>query len=314
MRLRIGEGLDDRPTHREDLRCLPHRAPQRRRRGPVAVVFEDADPQALDRDTLRIGPRDRRDARVELLEARRGEHAHRELEVGDRARHRTGVEDDRLHAREEQLGRRVEVRQAPGGRPEALDPAEVRRRPDAAADVGGEPERRATGRDDRALAAAAAAARALEVPGVVRPAEERVVALLVEEQLGHVRLAEDDRARVAQAAHERPFRCRQRVAPARQPECRRQALDVELLFDGDRHAGERPEQVTAGPRAVHGGRLRARVVETAGDDGVQPPVHRLDAVDVRIDHLTRRDGSLSDPAGKLAGAAPRQLRRAGVLA
>ena len=182
--------------------------------------------------------------------------------------------------------------------------------PMSAASPSGEPP----GSDDRALAAAPAAARPLQVPGVVRPAEERVVALLVEEQLGHVRLAEDDRARVAQAVDERTVPLRQRVAPARQPECRRQALDVELLLHGDRHAGERPELLTAGPRVVHGGRLRARFVETAGDDGVQPLVHRLDAVDVGLDHLTRRDGSLSDPAGKLAGAAPRQLRRAGVLA
>ena len=85
---------------------------------------------------------------------------------------------------------------------------------------------------------------------------------------------------------------------------------------GERVEGRRAvtELLTAGPRVVDRGRLRARVVETAGDDGVQPLVHRLDAVDVGLDHLTRRDGSLSDPPGKLAGAAPRQLRRAGVLA
>ena len=97
------------------------------------------------------------------------------------------------------------------------------------------------------------------------------------------------------------------VLPGRQPERRRHALDVELLLDGDRHAGERPERRAARPRGVDRVRFGPRFVEAPGDDGVQALVDRLDPGDMRLEHVARRDGAVGDQASQLARAAPRQV-------
>ena len=180
-------------------------------------------------------------------------------------------------------------------------------RADAAADVSCQTERGAAGRDDRTFAAAAAAARPLEVPRVVRPAEERIVSLLVEEQLGHVGLADDDRSRLAQAGDQRAVRGLQHVLAGRQPEGRRQPGDVELLLDGDRDAAERPEGLAALARGVDRIGFEARLVEAPRDDGVQPHIHRLDLGDVRVHDGARGDRAVGDQPSQLARAAPRQL-------
>ena len=85
-------------------------------------------------------------------------------------------------------------RDAARGRLERGQAAEVRGQPRARARVGAEPAGRAARGDDRGLAAAAAAGRAVEVVGVVRAAVDRVVGLDAAAPRRAVRLAEQDRA------------------------------------------------------------------------------------------------------------------------
>jgi hypothetical protein len=68
-----------------------------------------------------------------------------------------------------------------------------------------------------------------------------------------------------------------------------------------------PERLAARPRAIDGVRFRPRLVEATGDDGVQSLVHGLDLGDVRLEHVTRRDGAVRDQTSEFTGAAPRQL-------
>ena len=65
------------------------------------------------------------------------------------------------------------------------------------ADIGAEPERRTARRDDRAFAAARAAARTREIPRIVRAPEERVIGLDENHQLREVGFCNRDRARRA---------------------------------------------------------------------------------------------------------------------
>ena len=69
------------------------------------------------------------------------------------------------------------------------------RNPNTATGVGAEAERRATGRYNRGLAAAAAARRAGQVIGIVGTSIDQIVGLDRTSQFRHVGLSEDDPAR-----------------------------------------------------------------------------------------------------------------------
>ncbi len=274
-RLERGDGLLDGAANRRRHRVHP-------------VVGVDADPQAVDRDSVRVGPRHWWH-RIECQVQRRGrEQLHRELQVAHRPGDRTGLGDHRLLAVAEQASGEVGVREAQRGRLEAVYPAEVGGDAGAAAKVAGQPERRTPGRDDRRLAATAATRRAVEVPRVVRSPVHWIVGLPAGEGLDDVRLAEHDRARSPERGDQRTFIVVDVPDSLAGPERGLGAGDAVLLLDGDRNAVQRADLVTARECRVGGCRLFAGLVEQPNHHRVQVLVDLLDAPNVSVDDLDRR--------------------------
>ena len=96
-----------------------------------------------------------------------------------------------------------------------------------------------TRRDARCGAAARAARRQIGVPGIAGHAEKVVAGVALEGEFRHISLADHDRARRAQA-RDRQFVDRGHE-PRERPAApgRRQARDVDVVLDRDRHAFER---------------------------------------------------------------------------
>lgn len=180
------------------------------------------------------------------------------------------------------------IRRPPGRRLEAGDAAERGRDLHAAAEVGAEPQRRPARGDDRSLAAAADAGRAAQVPGVVRPAVERIVRFQVEQGPRDVRRPEYDRPGGPQPRHVFVVLGRERVGPRRQAEGRGRAGEVQRLLHGDRHAVQRASALTPGDRGVGLAGFGAGPRRRRVDDGIEGGVDRLDAPKVGVHHLRRR--------------------------
>ena len=167
-----------------------------RRRNAAARLHHQADPQALERRRL--------DDPVELLgfEARIVAHIgqrqgrHHQRGVVDVARHRPGDAAD---------VRRID-RDPPAARLQTENAAPARRQAHRAADVGAEVQRAVARRRRRARARRRAAGIAVELPRIARQRVEARQARRQHAVVGHGRLGEQDRARLAQARRRRRVR------------------------------------------------------------------------------------------------------------
>ena len=166
-------------------------------------------------------------------------------------------------------------------------------------------ERRADqpGRHRRPAAAARSAGRALGVPRVARRAERGRLGERPEGQLGHVRLADDHRARLAQAADDLGVgACR--VAVGVRAERRHLAGDVDVVLDGDRHPQQRPLVAAAAARVGLVG-LQPRALGEDDTEGVRGRVQARDPLEVELHQLARGDL----PGARSARPGGRSLRR-----
>ena len=226
-----------------------------------------------------------------------GEHRHRDVDVADgprdRARDLEIVED---------RGKPVGARHPPDGR---LQPEEAGVRggpPDRAAAVGAERQRRHAARDRRDGAAARSAGRQRRVPGVARRAEERVVGVALQGQLGDIGLAEDDGAGAAQPRHRQLVGVRNEVGVEPRAPGRAQAPDEQVVLDRHRNAVEGAQRRALRPARGARPRRRAGALRIERDDRIQ---HRVQPPDARlggVERLERRERAL--------GEERRQLRRA----
>ncbi len=124
-------------------------------------------------------------------------------------------------------------------------------------------------------------------PRVVGGAEERIRRLhRCQQGLRHVRLAEDDRARLAQQAHDDRVLAGDVLAACPHADRRGHARDVDVFLDGDRQPVERALRLAAGARFVRRlrlcERLLAELVRERADlrlDLVGPGVEGLDDLD-----------------------------------
>src|SRR5207248_8707132 len=106
-------------------------------------------------------------------------------------------------------------------------------------------------------ATARTAWRAPRVPGIVRAPVKRVVALVVQQQLRHIRLAEHDRPGLPQASDVYLVSLRPIPRPRGNTDRRGRSGEVERLLDRHRDTMERPERRPRRPPRVSLARLGA---------------------------------------------------------
>ena len=148
-------------------------------------------------------------------------------------------------------------------------------------------------------ASGGAAGRAVDVPGIAGGAVGRRLGPRRDRQLGHVRLAEDHRARRPQAADDLGVgRC---GAVREQPKAVASPATSTVVLDRDRHAQQRPRVACAGA-AVGLPRLGPRALGEHHPVGVEQRVQALDPLEVELDQLARGDLAAADELGLARGA------------
>jgi hypothetical protein len=225
-----------------------------------------------------------------LAEAGAGRDVEDELEVAGRAREGALDRHSRGRVRHEPAREVTGARQEGLARTMAVDAAEGGRHADRSAEVAAELDRGEAARERGRAAASAAAGRALEVPWVVRAAEERVVALPVGGHGRDVGLAEQDDAGGAQAGGGRGVAVDDRVAPFGLATGDREAAPVDAVLQDDREAEQRGGLPTGACRVGRAcGLVRIRIRR---HDRVERRVVTGDPGAVEIEQLDR---------GELAG-------------
>ena len=117
------------------------------------------------------------------------------------------------------------------------------------------------------------------LPGIVRDAGQRAVADAHPAELGRRRLAEDDRARAAQARDHGVVGVRDVAAAQMGAILDLHAAHGLVILDRHRHAVQRPDRLALGQRAI--GRLGCvhRLLRRQIGEGVQPGLERRDAIE-----------------------------------
>ena len=292
------------------------RAPQRRR--VVGVALDDVVAQGTEVGGQRVD-RGALLAPERVLRAGRGLDAHGDAQPPGAARDRAGEVVARCGGVHEQRGVGRAARERAADR-QSLPGAVVRARaargrggglsptsPHHAAGPRIDPapsEPSATPQSPAATAAPRAPARAArgarEVPRIAGGAERRRVGRRQHHQLGRERLADDDRARGTQAAHDLGVlfldRAVGRGAPGRDL-----PGDVDVVLDRDGHPEQRA--LVAGAAAGVGlVGLDPRALGEHDRERVDARLERLDAREGRVDELAGRDVARGDEAGLLGGA------------
>ena len=278
------------------LRATPMRAPRRPAGSRKRVKSTACGPAARGRGIARVGSGERRQQRRRVRDAAR--HRPRGvLRVRDR--------DDPGPAHEPDRGL------------DADDAAVRRRAHDRAVGLGADGERREVGRDRDARARARAARVAVERVGVAAlaaagaPARDRARGAEVR-PLGHVGLAEDHGARVAQAPGDvrvaRRHRARERERARRRGQPVRR---VHVVLHQHRDAVERPARALGLALRVERARDRDgfRVGLDHGAELRPAPVERRDAGEVRLGDLLGAARAARHLLLQAGDASPRRARR-----
>ncbi len=137
----------------------------------------------------------------------------------------------------------------------------------------------------RPAAAAGAAWGTLQVPRIARRAEGWCLGERPDAQLGHIGLADHDRAGLAQLAHDLGIRGRGDVAVGVAAERGYLAGDIDVVLDGDRHTEQRAAPSGAAARVGLVG-FEQRALGEHDAEGIQLPVEALDPPEVKLDQLT----------------------------
>ncbi len=230
-------------------------------------------------------------------------------EIGGAARHRTDDGEVVLERQRRHIGRRLA---APGYQDEArlvgVDAAVVRGHAQRAADIGAELERHVARGERRRRSSRRAARRPSQVPGVVGPPVDVVVALPIGERERNVGLAEDDGAGGLQARNRESILLGPEVLGCRKAPRGGQAGDVIGFLDGHRHAQQRTALALRQRRV---GRLGSspRPVEVPHHDRVDRLVARLDPRNGSLQQFDGRHLACSQKPDQLRGRAVVQIAR-----
>jgi hypothetical protein len=158
----------------------------------------------------------------------------------------------------------------------------------------------AQGQADR-RAAARSAGRPRRVPRVARDAEDGVVGVRAESELGRVGLADDDGTGAPHARHHQPV-VRRHMIGQRRAERGADAGRRGHVLDGQRKAVQRPATLAARQFRIAGIGLRQQAfARLQADDGVHRRVQRLDALEVGEHRLVAREAARAQGRAELAG-------------
>jgi hypothetical protein len=163
-------------------------------------------------------------------------------------------------------------------------------------------ERDHSGGDRGRRAPRGAPRRALRVPRVARRAEAARLGHRQDPELGQVRLADEQEAGIAKAAHEEGVVLGHEVAEQVGCQRVRHSGHRRGVLDRDRHAGERARVV-----GLDRVRRRERAVGIEMEEGVQLGLERLDPLERRFHQLPRGQLPVAYEAGELAGGSEHEL-------
>ena len=203
------------------------------------------------------------------------------MRPGHGAQHQRGI-GDRARERPEMHGvvarRHRRLRHAAIGRLQPEHAAEMRRHADRARAVAALVQRTVARRRADTGAGRRGAGIHAVLPGIVRDAGQRAVADAHPAELGRRRLAEDDRARAAQAGDHGVVGRRDLTAAQVGAILDLHAPHGLVVLDRHRHAVQRPDRPTRGQRAV--GRLRCvhRFLGRQIGEGIELRLESLDAI------------------------------------
>ena len=188
--------------------------------------------------------------------------------------------------------------EAARGRLERGDAAAVRRLADAPAQVGADRDGHDPGRDERRVAPARAARRAVERVRVGRAAVDGVVGLGEPQELGQVALGDDDRSGCVEGVDDGCIGGGERGGERLHSPARRRPGQVERLLHGDGHAGEWEARRAGFIEATRGG----DGLRVAGHgNGVQAGLDGLGSADRRHHGLLSKHLAPAHPLGELGG-------------
>src|SRR5262249_38524548 len=146
------------------------------------------------------------------------------------------------------------------------------------------------------------------VPRVAGRAVMRVQTFRPIRKLHHVKLAEDDRARLAQTTHDRRIRLRHTAGQDLGPRRGGDAGRVIEVFQRNRPTVQRPRRTPCDQRGL-GGLCRGHGgVAAHGEIGAQHAVVRGDSLEVHARHLDRRDLLARDHSRQVRDRGERQVR------
>ena len=205
---------------------------------------------------------------------------------------------------------RAPVAHAPGRGPQTAAPVERGRDPHGAPGVGPQRRGREVRADRRARASARAAADARDVPRVVDVAVVDVLVRRTDRPLGHAELAEEHRARVAQALVDGRVLVRDDARAVPRPRGHLEAADRDVVLQRDRDAGQRAERPAGTGRLVDRRGLLERQLAGDGAIHVQRGIERVDAIEVRLGEADRGQLARADGGRRPGDRAVRWRRRA----
>ncbi len=170
-----------------------------------------------------------------IARVRPRQHVQQQGAVGDIAR-QAAIDRERAH-------RAQKIRHHAVARLQSEHAAERRRNPDRAAAIAAGRQRHDACRHQCGRAAAGAAGRAGNIPGIARDAGQRAVGDALPSEFGRRRLAEEHGAGLTQAGDAgRILRARRSWRRLR-ADARRPARDMRRVLDRNRHAVERSERL-----------------------------------------------------------------------
>jgi hypothetical protein len=226
------------------------------------------------------GRRQRPAVGARVLLVRPPKHLERGTKVRSRARERAGDGKDRRSGRSARWRWDVAThRDDIERRFVAVDTTEMGGNADRAAKVAPWLEVAQACRDHGGPAASRTARRPRRIPRVVGGSEDRVVTLPVAGPERHVGLAQDHGTSLTQARHHHGVARRDMTGQRRGSRRRPHTGDLVRVLDGARHAVERPPPLAPGACFVRRPRPGERSVRGQCDDGVEPRVVPLDAVE-----------------------------------
>ena len=199
-------------------------------------------------------------------------------------------------------GRKVSrARNAPRGRFESGNAAEVRRQSDAPAEIAANVEERSTGGEDRDGPAARSTRRAREVVRIVRPPVNEIVGVVGKRELGCIGLPDENRTASTHARDGGRVGCGNMVGTAERRVSCPHVGRVESVLDGHGNAVKRSQPGTRGHRTVSLLRLGECALTTKMHDRIQSRIDGIDAVQARAYYLLGRNVLVADRGREACG-------------